>query len=298
MLYMYGKKWWCWWSNVYAEMCVCVSVCVLWLSIRIRSTTLSARCVDHIDETLLVLNTTASTTALFALLLLLFDLRSLTLDFTGTSQRTVLFTAEQTQTHVNLAALFQSAQRFLVQHTTLSVENQVLFVHIFGFGDESLDREREMKWENDNKTQGRRSMMKVIQADRMSTGSDDEQKITKEEEEKNVYRDRWLTLMSSTRLLAWSSNTCVWLALTKMFILKFGRSFKEHKLIKLIDNQSTSTIEGRKSAKSRDRRMRLLWRKCASEAGGNECAACAVFFGFVSRISSRFLSAKFKFQKL
>lgn len=126
-------------------MCVCVSVCVLWLSIRIRSTTLSARCVDHIDETLLVLNTTASTTALFALLLLLFDLRSLTLDFTGTSQRTVLFTAEQTQTHVNLAALFQSAQRFLVQHTTLSVENQVLFVHIFGFGDESLDREREMK---------------------------------------------------------------------------------------------------------------------------------------------------------
>ena len=33
-------------------------------------------------------------------------------------------------------------------------------------------------------------MMKVIQADRMSTGSDDEQKITKEEEEKNVYRDR------------------------------------------------------------------------------------------------------------
>lgn len=111
---------------------------ILSLGIRVGSTTLSSRSIDHIDETLLVQNTTTSTTALFALLLLLFNFRSLTLDFTGTSQRTVHFTTKQTQTYVDLAALFQSAQCFLVQHTTFGIQNQFLFVYIFSFSDEVL----------------------------------------------------------------------------------------------------------------------------------------------------------------
>merc|ERR1712243_72247 len=90
---------------------------------------LSAEGGDDVDEATIVLNTTSGTARLLLLLLLLLHFGRLSLDFTGTSQRTVDFASEKTARHLDGGQLAQAtgSERLLLdERRSIQVEDLVL----------------------------------------------------------------------------------------------------------------------------------------------------------------------------
>merc|ERR1711887_105262 len=71
---------------------------------------LSAESGDNVDEATVVLNATSRPSRLLLLLLLLFHLGRLTLDFAGTSQGAVDFASEESSVHLQRAQLGEPAR--------------------------------------------------------------------------------------------------------------------------------------------------------------------------------------------
>lgn len=93
---------------------------------------------DHIHESLLIQDASSGTATLLSLLDLLLHFRCLTLHFTGTSQRTVHFTTQQSGGHLDLTAVGQTVKRFIVQNVATGEDQLVFDWKAFGRCDELL----------------------------------------------------------------------------------------------------------------------------------------------------------------
>ena len=88
----------------------------------------SAWSTDGVDESSVVLQTTLSTAGGLLLLLLLVHLRGLTLHLTGTSQRTVDLTTEQSEGDINVGAIGETLANELIilKRATIVVQDLLL----------------------------------------------------------------------------------------------------------------------------------------------------------------------------
>ena len=101
---------------------------------------------DHVHESLLVQDASSGTATLLSLLDLLLHFRGLALHFTGTSQRTVHFTAQQSGGHFDLTAVGQTAERCIVQNVATDEDHLILDWKAFFGCDELLKSADCVSW--------------------------------------------------------------------------------------------------------------------------------------------------------
>ena len=111
----------------------------------------SAKSLNNVDESSVVLHSALSSAGLLLFLLLFLHFGCLSLHFTGSGQRSVHFTASEAQTYVNIVSILElrgvNALVF-VKRSTTTIEDLIFIWDVFGAFDKKL-----IKDNNRNKRQ-------------------------------------------------------------------------------------------------------------------------------------------------
>ena len=132
--------------------------------IRIRTAT-SAKGLNDINESPIVLHPTLSSSGLLLSLLLFLDFRCLSLHFTGSGQWSVNFTTSESDADINIFSVSQFRADyllFLIERTTTTVEDLFFSWNIFGAFDKNLIKDKNRKQKTIEVTISLRNDTKVV----------------------------------------------------------------------------------------------------------------------------------------